>query len=85
MADLLALLPNLNVRTYIVAPEKRRESVFAEITRPAFNYPESDRRLHEVCKYIPYPAIETLAEEKNLKRLKEFVIDDYAEDAEENI
>ena len=34
MADLLALQPNMDIRLHIVAPEERREKVFAEIRRP---------------------------------------------------
>ena len=37
MADLLALQPNMDIRLHIVAPEDRRDKVFAEIRRPVFS------------------------------------------------
>src|SRR5918992_5311579 len=41
MADLLALQPNMDIRLHIVAPDERREKVFAEITRPVFSLLQS--------------------------------------------
>ena len=59
MADLCALLPNINVSLHIVAPESRREKVFQEITRPVFslfeNFPLSER-----CTYLSYGSVEEL-------------------------
>lgn len=77
MADLLALLPNLNIKIYIVAPEERKEKVIAEITRPAFSY-ISDRRLSNTCFYLSYDSIYELFEEKSLEDMKDTVIDTYA-------
>ena len=37
MADLLALQPNMDIRLHIVAPDERRDKVFAEIRRPVFS------------------------------------------------
>jgi hypothetical protein len=34
MADLCALLPNINVKLHIVSPESRQDKVFREISRP---------------------------------------------------
>src|SRR5207237_6030454 len=36
MADLVAMQPNLNIPLFLVAPEERREKVFAEVNRPSF-------------------------------------------------
>jgi hypothetical protein len=37
MADLLALQPNMDIKLHIVAPEAKREKVFQEIRRPAYD------------------------------------------------
>jgi predicted RNA-binding protein len=37
MADLVAMQPNLNIPLFLVAPEERREKVFAEVNRPTFS------------------------------------------------
>ena len=57
MADLLAMQPNLNIRLFIVAPDARRDKVFAEINRPAFSRLKPP--LNAVCQYISYSALKT--------------------------
>jgi hypothetical protein len=37
MADLLALIPNMDIRLHIVAPDERRDKVFNELQRPVFS------------------------------------------------
>jgi hypothetical protein len=37
MGDLVAMQPNLKIPLFIVAPEDRREKVFAEVNRPTFS------------------------------------------------
>jgi hypothetical protein len=49
MGDLIAALPNLRIPLFIVAPESKRERVFAELTRPLFRY-GLDPPLEEVCR-----------------------------------
>jgi hypothetical protein len=78
MADLLALQPNLTIRTYIVAPVERRESVFSQINRPVFA-DINGRKLSEVCCYLTYDSIDEIASEKNLKNMKATIVDEYAE------
>ena len=52
MADLVAMQPNLNIPLFLVAPEERREKVFAEVNRPTFS--RLDPRLAEMCQYISF-------------------------------
>jgi hypothetical protein len=37
MSDLIAMQPNLNIPLYLVAPDERRQKVFAEVNRPTFS------------------------------------------------
>ena len=66
MADLVAMQPNLNIPLFLVAPEDRREKVFAEVNRPTFS--RLDPRLAEICRYISF---DTLRE--RLSQVKDFV------------
>ena len=81
MADLCALLPNINLPLHIVAPEARREKVYQEITRPVFslleNFPLSER-----CTYIPYGSVDELADLDYLPHTTDSVLDEFAEYAE---
>ena len=83
MADLMALQPNLNIRIHIVAPLDRKDKVIAEITRPAFA-DINGKHLSDVCTYLTYDQIIELAKNPQLKNMKDTVLDDiaqYAEDA----
>ena len=82
MADLLALQPNMDIRLHIVAPEERRNKVLHEITRPVFSLIEG-RPLYERCSYIPYEAVAEISKLKHLDRMKDVIVDDYAELAED--
>jgi hypothetical protein len=62
MADLLALQPNMDIRLHIVAPEERRDKVFAEIRRPVFSLLERGP-LSESCTFISYESVRDLAKE----------------------
>ncbi|MBZ5616388.1 MAG: EVE domain-containing protein [Acidobacteriia bacterium] len=66
MADLVAMQPNLNIPLFLVAPEERREKVFAEVNRPTFS--RLDPRLAEICRYISFDALR-----ERLGRVKDFV------------
>jgi hypothetical protein len=57
MGDLVAMQPNLNIRLYIVAPDERRDKVFAEINRPAFARLKPP--LNSLCRYIAYSALKS--------------------------
>jgi hypothetical protein len=82
MADLLALQPNMDIKLHIVAPVARREKVKQELRRPVFSLLERGP-LSETCTYLPYDGVRELSKEGNLAHMKETVLDDYEEDAEE--
>lgn len=81
MADLCALLPNINVSLHIVAPESRREKVFQEITRPVFSLLENSP-LSKRCTYLSYGSVEELGELDYLSHTTDSVLDEFAEYAE---
>lgn len=67
MGDLVAMQPNLNIPLFLVAPEERREKVFAEVNRPTFSRLEP--RLAEICRYISFESLrDRLAQVKDLVR-----------------
>jgi hypothetical protein len=82
MADLCALLPNINVPMHIVAPDSRREKVFQEITRPVFSLIENSP-LSERCTYLSYRSIEELSEIEYLSHTTDGVLDEFEEYAED--
>jgi predicted RNA-binding protein len=82
MADLMALQPNLNIRAHIVAPEERKNKVLDEIRRPVFSLLEKGP-LSESCTFISYDSIKSLMEERNLEHMRDTVLEDYEELAEE--
>jgi len=82
MADLMALQPNLNIKAHIVAPSERKDKVFNEITRPVFSLLEKGP-LAEFCTYISYESIIELSQEKRLEYMKDDVLDEIEEYAEE--
>lgn len=81
MADLCALLPNINIQLHIVAPESRREKVFQEITRPVFSLLEH-APLSERCTYIPYSGVDAMNQLEHLSHTTDSVVDEFAERAE---
>jgi len=82
MADLLALLPNLDIRLHIIAPDSRRDKVFQELQRPVFSLLEGSP-LSERCSYLSYDSIQELASESNLQYLSDSVLEKYEEFAED--
>jgi predicted RNA-binding protein len=82
MADLMALQPNLNIRAHIVAPLERKVKVLDEIRRPVFTLLEKGP-LAESCTFISYESIEELAKEKRLEHMRDSVLENYEEFAEE--
>jgi predicted RNA-binding protein len=54
MSDLIAMQPNLNIPLYLVAPDERRQKVFAEVNRPTFS--RLSPPLVELCRFIAYSA-----------------------------
>lgn len=83
MADLLALQPNMDIRLHIVAPNDRRDKVFAEIRRPVFSLLESGP-LSESCTFISYESVRELAKDTNLEYLSDRVLERYQEESEED-
>lgn len=83
MADLMAMQPNLHIRLYIVAPDERRDKVFAEINRPVF----SRMKLNRVCQYIAYSVLkERIAQAQQfLPYLQPEFLNDIAESVEAEI
>lgn len=82
MADLLALQPNMDIRLHIVADDEKREKVLREIKRPVFSLLERSP-LHKNCTFLPYDALEKLANEPHLSHLNDSVIEEYEEYAED--
>lgn len=83
MSDLLALLPNIDIKLHIVAPTYRSEKVFEEIKRPTFSLLEKGP-MAELCSFISYDNIRDLSNEKHLEHLSNTVLDDYCEWADNN-
>src|SRR3990172_7906732 len=78
MADLLALQPNMDIKLHIVAPGSRREKVFQELQRPVFSLLDK-APLSELCPFISYDSVESLAEERHIHHLSDSVLEDYEE------
>ena len=56
MADLIAMQPNLNIPLYLVAPDERREKVFAEVNRPVFS--RLSPPMSQMCRYIAFSELD---------------------------
>lgn len=56
MGDLMAVMPNMRIPLYVVAPEAKREKVFSEITRPLFRF-GLEPPLEDSCRFIPMEAL----------------------------
>jgi len=82
MADLLSLLPNIEIKIHIVAPDNRRNEVFKQISRPVFAVMEKGP-LSELCSYIPYESVYELSKERRLENMKDTIVDELAEYSEE--
>ncbi len=81
MADLVAMLPNLNMKLHIVAPTERKEKVFEEIKRPVFSLLEGGP-LSNLCSYLSYENITEISKDPHLKHLNDSVLEDFAESAD---
>lgn len=56
MSDLISMQPNLNIPLYLVAPDERRNKVFAEVNRPTFS--RLSPPLVDMCRYIAFSTLE---------------------------
>lgn len=81
MADLLALQPDVVIPFHIVAPEGRREKVFAEILRPVFSLLER-APLANRCTYLSYGSVRALLQLPHIEHFNDSVLDEYVEEAE---
>jgi len=83
MADLLALIPNMDIRFDIVAPDERKDKVFHEMRRPVFALlqagPLSDR-----CAFISYDNVNALHGLEHLSYVNQNILKEY-EDEVENV
>lgn len=78
MADLLSLLPNIEVKIHLVAPISRRDKVFKQISRPIFSVMEGGP-LSELCSYVSYDSVRELSKEKRLENMKDTIVDEFSE------
>jgi hypothetical protein len=81
MADLLSLVPNMDINLHIVAPIERKDKVFAEIKRPVFSLLERGP-LAGCCTYISYDSVRELHLLPHMSHLADSVFDEFAEEAE---
>ena len=77
MADLLTMLPNLDVKFHIVADDQRRGKVFKEIKRPVFQIMEG--QLGRKCTFMSYASVREISTMQGLEHMKDSIVDDYAE------
>lgn len=79
MSDLIVMQPNIKINLYIVAPDERREKVFAEVNRPTFARLKPP--LPEICKFIAYSELKNEIEQigHRIKHTRPQFIDDIAE------
>lgn len=77
MADLVSLVPNIDVKLHIVAADERREKVFKEIKRPVFQIMEG--QFGRRCTFISYASVNEISDMKQLEFLKDAIVDEYAE------
>jgi hypothetical protein len=81
MADLVALLPDINIKLHIVAPAAKRDKVMQEIQRPVFSMLEG-RVLSEMCTYLSYDSIEAIGKEKLLVHMSDSALEAFEERAD---
>jgi hypothetical protein len=52
MSDLVTMIPNIELKLYLVAPDDRAAKFAREVTRPTFS--QRPKPLHAVCRFLPY-------------------------------
>jgi hypothetical protein len=82
IADLLALQPNIRIRSHIVAPAERLEKWRREVKRPVFAL-LSGGPLAQSCTFLDYESIDEIAALPTLRRTSPDVIEDYEEGADD--
>lgn len=78
----MVLQPNLSSSAHIVAPTERKEKVLEEISRPIFAFLNRGP-LAESYTFLSYESIHKLSQEKRLEYMKDSVLEEYEEYAEE--
>ena len=81
MADLLALQPNMVIKSNIVAPKERRKKFFSEITRPVFSL-LGQIGLHKQCAFLSYDSVKAVREMGHLSHVSDTIIQEYEEFAD---
>ncbi len=80
MSDLVSMQPNINLPLYLVAPDERRDKVFAEVNRPTFAALQPP--LAELCRYIGFS---TLREEiKKVEHVLQYLKPEFLEELSES-
>jgi hypothetical protein len=79
MADLISMLPNLDIPLFIVAPDERRQKVFTEVQRPTFRHLPTS--MAEVCRFLAFSTLrEQVAKAAPfIPHMKPDVLEDWAE------
>ena len=79
MSDLLTMQPNLEIKMYLVAPDRRLAKFAREVARPTFS--SLSKPLFSICRFLPYTTfVERLEQVRNvLQHLKPQFLDDIAE------
>jgi hypothetical protein len=82
MSDLLAMQPNLNISLYLVAPDERRNKVFAEVNRPTFS--RLAPPLNQVCRYLAFSVLrdQLPADPRVIRHLTPAFLEDFSESCE---
>ena len=79
MSDLVTMIPNIELKLYLAAPDIRAAKFAREVIRPTFS--QRSKPLHTVCRFLPYSnLLDKLEEVKNvLQHLRPEFLDDIAE------
>lgn len=82
MSDLVAMIPNINIPLYIVAPGERREKVIEEVNRPTFS--RLSPPLNEICQFIAFDVLRERIDQvaPYLRYLNPDVLNEWAESCE---
>lgn len=84
MADLITMQPNIKIPLFIVAPDERQEKVEREINRPIFSK-ALKQPLPEICRYIPYSALQRTVEQAESSGLLRYLRPDFLDEIAESV
>lgn len=77
IADLLALQPNINIQTHIVAPLSEQTHILQQMQRPIFSLLEN-YAVSKYCSYLSFDDIYEISQQQHLAHLSETILDEYA-------